>query len=114
MAAQDAGLIDGAAERGAEARNRPPRGREVGQPVEERLVLGQRNVVQERVAAVEEARDAAVGDMPGDLFGRIEIEAAVAVGLARQRRDRVTPQRSSRVRVSRVTSEAFPRMLSVV
>ena len=62
---------------------------EVGQPVEERFVLGERDVVEERVAAVEEARDAAVGDVPGDLFGRIEIEAAVAVGLARQRRDGV-------------------------
>ena len=115
MAAQDAGLIDGAAERWAEARNRPPRGREVGQPVEERFVLGERDVVEERVSTVEEARDAAVGDVPGDLFGRIEIEAAVAVGLARQaagRRKRPTGLRESECRESR--QKPFPGCWSVV
>ena len=87
MATQQAGLIDGAAERWTEARNRPPRRGEVGQPVEERFVLGKRDVVEERVAAVEEARDASVDDVPGDLFGGVEIEAAAAVGFARERRD---------------------------
>ena len=85
MTTEEARLIEGAAERWADARNRPARRREVGQPVEERFVLGQRDVVEERVAAVEKARDAPLGDVPGDLFGGVEVEAAAAVGFARQR-----------------------------
>ena len=115
MAPEDAGLIDGAAERRAEARNRPPRRREVGQPVEERFVLGKRDVVEERVSAVEEARDAAVGDVPGDLFGRIEIEAAVGrrpCAAAAGRRRRPTGLRESECRESR--QKPFPGWWSVV
>ena len=57
------------------------------EPAEQRFVLVERDVVEEGVAAVEEARDAAGLDVPRHAFGRVEVERALGVALARQRRD---------------------------
>ena len=70
VATKQAGLIERSPERRTEARDRPPWRRKSGQPVEQRFVLGERDVIEKRVAAVEEARDAAVGDVPGDAVRR--------------------------------------------
>ncbi len=111
VATEETGLIDGAPERRPEARDRPPRRVEAGQPVEQRFVLGKRDVVEERVAAVEEARDAAVGDMPGDLFGGVEVERTFGrrpCAAAAERRRRPRDPRSRRVSRVLRSREAFP------
>ena len=85
--AQQPRLIDRAPERRAEARDRPARRREPGEPAEQGFVLVERDVVEEGVAAVEEPRDAAGLDVPRHAFRRVEVERALGVALARQRRD---------------------------
>ena len=52
-----------------------------GQPAEQHVELVERDVVEERVAAVEEPGDAAGLDVRGDALGGIEIEAAPRVRL---------------------------------
>ncbi len=86
---EEARLIDRTAERGTHAGDGPARRREPGQPAEERLVLVERDVVEERVAAVEISRDAAGRDVARHAFGRVEVEAAPRVALAREGRHRV-------------------------
>ncbi len=77
------GLIDRPAERGPEARNRPARRREHGEPAEQGFELVERDVVEEGVAAVEQAGDAAGLDVPRHAFRRVEVERALGVALAR-------------------------------
>ena len=86
--AQHPRLIDRAAERGPETRNRPARRREHGEPAEQGFELVERDVVEEGVAAVEQAGDAAGLDVARDALRRVEVERALGVALARQRRDR--------------------------
>ena len=73
---QQARLVHRAAEGRSDAWNRPPRRREPGQPLEQRRVFIERDVVQERVAAVEVACDAALLDVLRHAFGGIEVERA--------------------------------------
>ena len=87
MTAQQTRLVDGAAERRPEARDRPACRRKRREPAEEHVVLVERDVVEERVAAVEVPRDAAGLDVPRDALGGVEVEAAARVALARQRRN---------------------------
>ena len=87
-ATQEPRLIDGAAERRPETRDGPARGVESGQPVDERLVLVERDMVEERVAAVEIPADAALVDVAGDALGRLEIQRAPGAALAGKRRNR--------------------------
>ncbi len=86
MAANHAGLIDRPAERRSETRDRDPASRKRVEPAKQVLVLVERDVIDEGVAAIEKPADAAVGDVPGQRFRGVEVEAAAAVGLARQRR----------------------------
>ena len=88
VAAQQARLIHSAAERGPDARNGPARRAEARKPREQRFVLGERDVIQKGVAAVEKSADAPRFKVTGDLLGRIEVDAPAAVGLAGQWRDR--------------------------
>ena len=85
---QQARLIHRAAERRPDARNRPARRAEARKPVEQRFVLGQRDVIEERVAAVEKSMDPARFEVPRHLLGGIEIDAPATVGCAGQWRDR--------------------------
>jgi len=59
-------LIDRAPVRRPEAWNRPHIARQRGEPADQRLVLGQRDVVEKRVPAVEQPRDAAGHEMLND------------------------------------------------
>jgi hypothetical protein len=81
-------LIEGAAERWPDARDRPSRLGEPGQPVDQRLEVVERNVIQKRVAAVQITGDASRLDVPGNAFGGVEIETPSSVGPARKRGDR--------------------------
>ena len=84
VAAQDRRLVHRAPERGADARDRPAF--DAAHPVEELRVLRKREVVQEGVAAVEEAREPARGHVAHERRVLLEVELPRSRRLARERR----------------------------
>ena len=82
-----AGLVERAAERRTDARDRPPVGREAREPVDQRFVLSKGDVVEERVPAVQHPRHAATRDVGRDTLGGVEVQLAPGRGGARQRRN---------------------------
>ena len=86
VAADEARLVDrGATTDTWESASAAPR---TGQPAQSDRTL-ERDVVEEGIAAVEIPCDSAGRDVTRHTFGRVEVEAAPGVALARQRRHRI-------------------------
>src|SRR6185436_21139588 len=84
--------IDRAAKRRPNARNWPSGRRESPQPAEQRFVLIERDVIEERVAAVEVPCDAAVLDVLRHGLGAIEVDGAPGAGVPGKRWNREYPR----------------------
>ena len=67
-------LVQRAAERWTDARDWPAAIRKGREPSEQRFVLAQRDVIQERVASVQIARHAAGRDVAHDILGGVEVQ----------------------------------------
>src|SRR5207245_7733619 len=85
VAAEERRLIHGPAEGRPDARDGPVVVGEVGEPPQQLLVLGERHVVEERVAPVEESGQSARGHVADETVALAEIEAAPALGPAGER-----------------------------
>ena len=83
--AQQGSLVHGPPEGRADARDRPMVPGEPGHPLEQLLVLGQRHVMEERVAPVQEPREAARGHVTHEPVALGEVDRAPAGSAAGQR-----------------------------
>jgi hypothetical protein len=112
MAAGDLRLVECVSERWTKARNRDAARGKTREPLGECFELPQRRVVEERIAAVEEARDAAGLDVARNTLGFVEIDGAARRILPRQWRDRedaVDVSRTPYVRRAHVRAQVDDR-----
>ena len=86
MPAEQLRLVQRAAEGRPHAGDRPVVVGEARQPPQQLLVLGERDVVEERIAAVEEPRHASLGHVAEEPVVLPEVDGAAAVGAADERR----------------------------
>ena len=85
--ADQRGLVHGTAVRRADAGNDGHLMREATGPLDELGILGHRDVVEKRIAAVDHVGDPVLLQMAQDFFVLDEIERTAGITLARERRD---------------------------